>query len=172
MNESRNFYSGGHYLWWPNVCECRVRSSPIGWMPSHKNSYNYSTMYFGSPRKILSLEAHPSRRKYGKIGFCRFKRDKCDAKLWETNTNLANSDVTSRDIYYNLLEFWTTCDCGGSRIVYTSLINTKKILLCNQVNITQPGEFWGWEDEYTLWKSTTSKKFTNSWTVIVGESKK
>jgi hypothetical protein len=30
------------------------------------------------------------------------------------------SDVTSCDIYYKLLEFWTTCDCRGSCIVLHS----------------------------------------------------
>ena len=35
-------------------------------------------MYFNSSRKILRLEAHPSRRKCRKIGF---GRDKGDPKL-------------------------------------------------------------------------------------------
>jgi hypothetical protein len=81
---------------------------------------------------------------------------------WTWTKSPANSDVTSHDIYYKLLEFWTTCDCKGSCIVCTSLKNTKEILLCVQVNFIQFGEVWGWEDECTLWKSAMSKKFTNS----------
>jgi len=50
----------------------------------------------------------------------------CEKPTWTWTKSPANSDVTSHDIYYNLLEFWITCDCRGSRIVYTSLINTKK----------------------------------------------
>jgi len=48
----------------------------------------------------------------------------------------ANSDVTWRYFFYNLLEFSTPLDCKGSRVVYTSPINTKKMLLCSQLDIT------------------------------------
>jgi hypothetical protein len=38
--------------------------------------------------------------------------------------------------------------------------------------VAQLGELWGWEGEYTVQKSATSKKFTNSWTVCHLQSTK
>ena len=39
VNESKIFYNGGHYLWWPKVSECWVRSSPIGWIIYYMKIY-------------------------------------------------------------------------------------------------------------------------------------
>jgi len=93
-------------------------------------------MYCSSLCEILRLEAHASKQDCRKIDFCHFKRDKGDANLWDLPNSPANSDVTWRYFFYNLLEFSTPLDCKGSRVVYTSPINTKKILLCSQLDIT------------------------------------
>ena len=73
-------------------------------------------------------------------------------------------DVT---FFYKLLEFLTTLNCNGFYIVSIPLINTKKIPLCSQPDITWPGEVWGQGDGYTPWNLTMSQKFTNSWSLIV-----
>ena len=84
-------------------------------------------MYDSSPCEILRLEAYASKQNCGMIDFCRFQRDKvtrtCE-KPWAESP--ANSDVTGVTFFYNLLEFSTPLDCKGSRMVYTSPINTKK----------------------------------------------
>jgi len=84
-------------------------------------------MYYSSPCEIMRLEAYPSKQNFRKIDFCRFQHDKvmwtC-GKPWAESP--ANSDVTGVTFFYNLLEFSTPLDCKGSRMFYTSPINTKK----------------------------------------------
>ena len=80
LSESRNFYSGWQYIWWPNVSDYWTRSSPIAQTVSHKMLWKYSTVPLQPPWKIWDPWMHFLWSKIENIDFSRSRVTNCD--LW------------------------------------------------------------------------------------------
>jgi hypothetical protein len=80
LGKRRNLFSGWQYIWWPNVCKCWIRSSPIEFTYSYKNWKSHSSVYLDSPCENVGPETHSLAWKSGKSGWCSFKREDCDTK--------------------------------------------------------------------------------------------
>ena len=85
VNESRIFYNGGHYLWWPKIRECWVRSSSIGWILSYEILYDYSTMYYSvNLVKLCVWKLILRSRIAERLIFAASNVRTSDTNLWET----------------------------------------------------------------------------------------
>ena len=102
LSESRSFYSGWQYIWWPNAFDCWTRSSPIAQTFSHKILWKYSTAPLQPPWKIWDPWMHFLWSKIENIDFSRSRVTNCDFGLivsklrnqeWSTTYHGAVSEV-------------------------------------------------------------------------------